>query len=94
MTVEYRRGANYVYRPIVGEHILVALHNAKTADPFYALTPTGAELWEELSEWRSEQQLTRRLTEKYEVSAEQAAQDVVEFLDQLEALHALERREE
>ena len=49
-TVEYRRRDNYVYRLTVGEHLLVALH-ARRDEPLYALTPTGALLWERLAEW-------------------------------------------
>src|SRR5690348_2232689 len=90
-TVEYRRGDNYVYRLTVGEHLLVALH-ARRDEPLYALTPTGAELWERLADWTTVDQLARSLVAEYEVDIENARQDVLEFLDQLAQLKALETR--
>ena len=90
-TVEYRRRDNYVYRLTVGEHLLVALH-ARSDEPLYALTVTGAELWERLAEWSTTDQLTDALVSEYEVTSEAAREDVREFLDQLALLSALETR--
>jgi hypothetical protein len=90
-TVEYRRGDNYVYRLTVGEHLLVALH-ARRDEPLYALTPTGAQLWELLKDWATVDQLAQSLVAEYEVSVEDARRDVMEFLDQLVTLNALQSR--
>jgi antirestriction protein len=91
-SVEYRRRDNYVYRLTVGEHLLVALH-ARSDEPLYALTPTGAQLWERLSGWASVDQLAESLATEYEISIEEARQDVRDFLDQLGSLNAVESRE-
>lgn len=91
-SVEYRRRDNYVYRLTVGEHLLVALH-ARSDEPLYALTPTGAELWERLSAWASVDQLAETLANEYEIAVEDARQDVRDFLDQLGSLNAVESRE-
>ena len=90
-TVEYRRGDNYVYRLTVGEHLLVALH-ARRDEPLYALTPTGAQLWERLADWTTIDQLVQSLVAEYEISAEDARRDVAEFLDQLALLKAVDSR--
>jgi hypothetical protein len=90
-TVEYRRRDNYVYRLTVGEHLLVALH-ARSDEPLYALTPTGAQLWERLAEWSTLDHLTDALVAEYEVAADAAREDVHEFLDQLTLLSAVETR--
>ena len=90
-TVEYRRRDNYVYRLTVGEHLLVALH-ARSDEPLYALTPTGALLWERLAQWATVEQLAEALVDEYEVSAEEARADVREFIDQLGLLNAVEQR--
>jgi hypothetical protein len=90
-TVEYRRRDNYVYRLTVGEHLLVALH-ARRDEPLYALTPTGALLWERLAEWATVDQLSETLVSDYEVTDEAARADVCEFLEQLASLNALETR--
>jgi hypothetical protein len=90
-TVEYRRGDNYVYRLTVGEHLLVALH-ARGDEPLYALTPTGALLWERLADWASLADLADALTAEYEVGREQAEADAREFLEQLAQLDAVDSR--
>lgn len=90
-TVEYRRGDNYVYRLTVGEHLLVALH-ARRDEPLFALTPTGAQLWEHLAEWTTIDQLAQSLISEYEVSLDDAKRDVADFLAQLAELKALESR--
>ena len=91
-TVEYRRRDNYVYRLTVGEHLLVALH-ARRDEPLYALTPTGALLWQRLAEWTTVDQLADALVSEYDVTLDNARQDVLEFLEQLEMLKAVETRE-
>ena len=90
-TVEYRRRDNYVYRLTVGEHLLVALH-ARSDEPLYALTPTGALLWERLAQWASLEQLVDALVNEYEVSLDEARSDVREFIDQLGLLNAVDQR--
>jgi hypothetical protein len=90
-TVEYRRRDNYVYRLTVGEHLLVALH-ARSDEPLYALTVTGAQLWERLAQWSTVDQLTETLVGEYEVASDAARADVREFLDQLTLLSALDTR--
>lgn len=89
--VEYRRCDNYVYRLTVGEHLLVALH-ARSDEPLYALTVTGAQLWERLGQWSTLDQLTETLVGEYDVAPEEARADAREFLDQLTLLSALDTR--
>lgn len=93
MPTRFRRGERYVYRLTVGEHLLVALHGSRT-EPLYALTPTGAMLWEQLESWCTEDTLVDRLVAEYEVQRDAAAADVSEFLEQLSGLGALDRRED
>jgi len=89
--VEYRRGDSYVYRLTVGEHLLVALH-ARGDEPLYALTPTGALLWERLADWSTPEQLADALSSEYEVGREDAVQDARDFLEQLVMLQAVQTR--
>ena len=90
-TVEYRRRDNYVYRLTVGEHLLVSLH-ARKDEPLYALTPTGALLWERLAQWATVEQLADVLVSEYEISSDEARVDVREFIDQLGLLNAVDQR--
>src|SRR5688572_19808728 len=79
MPTEYRRGDRHVYRNIAGEHLLIALHG-DSSEPLFALTPTAATIWQHLEEWRSADFLADALVREYEVTREQAATDVQEFL--------------
>jgi hypothetical protein len=90
-TVEYRRRDNYVYRLTVGEHLLVALH-ARGDEPLYALTPTGALLWERLAQWATVEQLAEALVNEYEISLDDARTDARDFIDQLGLLKAVDQR--
>jgi coenzyme PQQ synthesis protein D (PqqD) len=92
VNAQYRRTDGYVYRLTVGEHLLVSLH-ARGQEPFYALTPTGALLWESLAEWSTLDALCDRLISEYDVTRDQAVVDVMDFLEQLESLQAVESRQ-
>ena len=93
MTREFQRADTHVYRLIAGEHLLVALHS-KSPEPLFALTPTGAVLWERLASWTSVDDLARALTERFDVDADTATADVSEFLSPLEEVGALKTRGE
>lgn len=90
MSARYRRTSRQVYRLIAGEHLLVDMH-AKSDVPFYALTASGALLWQALEEGRTEDELASVLRARYDVPLDRALTDVREFLEQLEALGAVER---
>ncbi len=88
-----RRGSRHVYRLIAGEHLLVSIHRATVA-PLFALTPTGAALWEQMEEWTTVDTLVDHLVSRYAVDRDEARADVVAFLEQLTAASALEREAE
>jgi hypothetical protein len=50
-------------------------------------------LWHELADWSSADRLTEHLVDQYDVSREDASRDVMDFLEQLSSLNALETRE-
>jgi hypothetical protein len=87
-----KRGDGYVYRPTLGEHLLIALHQSGLADPVYALTETGAQLWEQMTDWTTTEALASALVVKYDVAPDQATADVELFLAQLRTLQAVEER--
>jgi hypothetical protein len=93
VTTQFRRGERHVYRHVAGEHLLIALHG-DSLEPLFALTPTAALLWKRLENWCTTDELAEALVQEYEVTAEQAATDVGEFLAQLEEVRAVTRREE
>ena len=88
MAQRIRRGDHHVYRHIAGEHLLVSIHRATVA-PLFALTATGAALWEQLEEWTTADSLADFLVQHYDVARERAQADVAEFLEQLTTISAL-----
>ena len=92
MATEYLRSDQFVYRHIAGEHLLVSLHRSAPS-PLFAFTPTAAALWRQLETWSTSDDLVAQLVDHYDVTAEQAASDVREFLGQLQSLDALAVRE-
>jgi hypothetical protein len=89
MAQRIRRGDRHVYRHIAGEHLLVSIHRATVA-PLFALTATGAALWERLEEWTTAESLAEFLVQHYDVTRERARADVAEFLEQLTTISALQ----
>jgi hypothetical protein len=92
MATQYQRGERHVYRHVAGEHLLIALHG-DSLEPLFALTPTAALLWTRLEAWCSSDELADALVREYDVTREQAAADVEEFLQQLAEVQAVNRRE-
>ena len=92
VTTQYRRGDRHVYRHVGGEHMLIAIHRDSVA-PLFSLTATGASVWQALADWTSVDRVLDAITSEYEVTREQAAADVSEFLDQLRQIGALHVRE-
>jgi hypothetical protein len=93
MPTRFMRGDRHVYRNIAGEHLLIALHG-DSPEPLFALTPTAAFLWNRLAEWCTRSELAEALSEQFEVTAEQAGDDVADFLTQLDSVRAVVSREE
>src|SRR5258708_24103695 len=57
------------------------------------LNPIGSIIWEQVSDGRSPEQIADRLASEFAIPREQAAVDVSEFLEQLEAQHLIESPE-
>ena len=92
MTTEYKRADRHVYRRVAGEHLLVATHR-DTVAPLYTLTATAAAVWEGLADWATADAVSERLVRDFQVTREQASEDVRYFLEQLRLINALQERE-
>ena len=93
MPAEFLRDDRHVYRHVAGEHLLVALHRDRVA-PMFALTPTGAAIWERLERWSTAEALVDHLAERFDdVPRAAVSSDVAYFLDQLEQIGAVRRRD-
>ena len=80
-----------VLRNVAGETILVPIGEAaKKYSGLFAVNELGAFLWERIPEAESEAALVNLVLEDYEVSREEAEQDVQEFLGKLREMGLLD----
>ena len=82
---------DYVLRSVAGTWVVLPL-GADTVNfgEMMTLNGSGAELWRVLEQGADKDALIAALLEAYEVSAEQAAADVDEFLGKLKSAGCLE----
>lgn len=90
----YRALPGYVLREWDGEYLLIPIKLSQGNKPQLAiLNSCGGFLWNALQEDRSFDELLRLLTDEYDVSAEQAKRDILEFLEILNGYELLLRSE-
>ncbi len=66
----------FVLRRVLDEAIVVASGEAsKSFHGMIKLNETAAVIWELIAEGNSEEEIAKKLSEKYEISVEQAAED-------------------
>ena len=67
----------FVLRRVLDEAIVVASGEAsKNFHGMIKLNETAAVIWELIAEGNSEEEIAKKLSEKYEISVEQAAEDI------------------
>ena len=74
----------FILRAMGDNHLVVPV-GALTVDfrCIITLNDTGAFLWQQLQQERSEEELVRLMLDEYDVTAERAAEDVAAFIEQL-----------
>ena len=84
MCKRYQVADGFVHRQIADVNILISVRE-RIADfnGYMTLNPTAAFLWEAMAQPKSAQELTLALTEEFEVTGEQASQDVEAFIAHL-----------
>jgi len=91
MTKHYRQANAIVARQIGDEMALVPVRqNVGDLENLYTLNATGAALWRQLSEPRTQEELTLFLVTEFEVMPNQAGADVQAFLTELAQLNLTE----
>ena len=76
--------SGFILRNMGGQPVVVSVGAAsKVFNGLVKLNATGELLWNKLLEDATEEELTDALVEKYEVTREQAAEDVKVFIDTL-----------
>lgn len=80
----------FVLRSVAGEHLLIPTGSAAASiQGLISLNETGALLYSRLEGGCTEAELVSALTAEYDVSSEEAAADVSEFLEQMAQLGIL-----
>ena len=86
------RNPDFVFRRIIDETILVPVHrNLAEMDCIYTLNELGALLWEKLSVPTSRTKLCQVILDTYDTNEEAASADLEAFLDELQAIGALQK---
>lgn len=86
------RNPDFVFRRIIDETILVPVHrNLAEMDCIYTLNELGALLWEKLGVPASRTELCQVILDTYDTNEEAASADLEAFLDELQAIGALQK---
>jgi hypothetical protein len=84
------RDPSFVSRQIAGETILVPIRqNMGDLESVYSLNEVGTRVWELLDGAPTLAEIRDRLADEFEVGAEEAERDLLEFLDQLQVIRAV-----
>lgn len=86
LTKRFIKANDCVTRCITGETIIVPVREgASDLDSIYTANEVGTRIWELIDGRTSVSQIIEVITNEYEITAEDAEQDVVDFLSSLEA---------
>lgn len=79
--------SGFVVREVAGQVMVIATGEAsKDFHGMIKLNATGKEIWLGLQEGLSEEDIAKRLQEKYEVESEKAVEDTRVFLEKMEEM--------
>ena len=95
-TSRYVRSRGMVARKVAGELVLVPTNVRSTrqehrAADLYVVNASGEFLWSLLASPRSNTEMAQALMGEFDISRQQADQDVAAFLQEMVAIGALER---
>ena len=86
----FSKDPNIVSRKIAGEYILVPIRqSAGDLDSIYTMNAVGGRIWELLDGQRSVSDLKDIIVEEFDVSLEEAEEDIKTFLDQLMSMNVV-----
>ena len=74
----------YVLREIGGDHILIPIGNtAMEMNGLITMDEVGIEIWKGIEKHLSEREILQDILDKYEVEAEEAERDMMDFIKKL-----------
>lgn len=90
MDQRYRRNENFVYRKIENETILVPIKdNVGDLSCIYNLNAVGAFIWENLDGEKTLEDIRNKLTEEFDITAQDAEIDLNDYISDLKEIGAL-----
>ena len=82
----FAKDTRIVTRCIAGETVIVPIrHDTANLDSIYTLNEIGTQIWNLLDRQVSFDKMVQLIADEYEVSIEQASEDIEEFLKKLQA---------
>ncbi len=86
----YQKNQNFVFRQIDDETILVPIKDSVgDLGAIYNLNQVAAFVWQQLDGKKTLQDIKHMMTDEFEVSSQNAEQDLKEFVGQLEKVDAI-----
>ena len=86
----YKRNKDFIYRKIENETILVPIkNNVGDMGCIYNLNEVGAFVWEHLDGEKTLDDLKNMVTQKFDVSDQEAEEDLIQFVGDLIDIEAI-----
>ena len=86
----FRKNEDFVFRQIDDETILVPIKdNLGDMGSIYNLNEVGAFIWEHFDGLKTINDIKNRIIEEFEISEQEAQQDLFEFVNQLKEIEAI-----
>lgn len=80
----YQLAGGFVHRRVAGNDVLISVGaNVANFNGYITLNPTASFLWDKLTQPQSVSSLADLLSEEFDVTPEDARNDVTQFLDML-----------
>lgn len=82
---KYQASKDYIHRKIADSDVLISVgSNIANFNGYIQINDSAVSLWEQLAEPSTLEQLEKVLEDKYGISREQAVEDVIDFLNELQ----------
>lgn len=92
LDTRFQKDPSMVHRDILGESILVPVRqNVGDLDSIYSLNETASRAWALIDGEHTLLEISDRITSEFEVDRDQAQQDLVELIVQLEEIGAVRK---
>ena len=86
----FRKNKDFVFRQIDDETILVPIKdNLGDMGSIYNLNEVGAFIWEHFDGLKTIRDIKNRIIDEFEISEQEAQQDLFEFVNQLKEIEAI-----